>query len=166
MHNTLSSSLVLGATLLLLGTIATEAVGSRTGSTRSASALNPCLHELEGSREALEDQTRPSIARLESAGVAWRQTFGLVQWPRDSVRATADSLVCTHLDSLVSVWMASAEGIALGIARSADWEGIDAVRANPHRYIVSPPLLDHDGLTWNFVVDSVSGHMQFFSGTW
>jgi hypothetical protein len=159
MHNTLSSSLVLGATLLLLGTIATEAVGSRTGSTRSASALNPCLHELEGSREALEDQSRPSMERLTSAG--WRQKFGLVQWPRDSVRATTDSVVCSHLDSLLSVWMASSEAESLGVSRGEHWPGINVVRVNPHRYIVSPPLFIPGGFMWGFIIDSVSGQVQF-----
>lgn len=166
MHKTLGPYLVLGALLPLLATIANEAVGSRTGSTRDAYALNPCLHELEGSREALEDQYRPAIARLDSAVIAWRERFDLAQWPRDSVRATTDSIVCTHLDSLLSAWMASSAAESLGVSRGEHWPGINAVRVNPHRYIVSPPLFDAENFKWSFLMDSVSGQVRFYRTTW
>lgn len=166
MHTTIRPSLVLGALLVLLVSIADVAVGRHAVTARGAIAMNPCLHELEGSREALEDQSRPSIERLDAAVVAWRQAYGLVQWPRDSVRATTDSAVCVHLDSLLSVWMASSDADSEGVSRGEHWPGIDAIRVNPHRYIVSPPLFDADGMKWKFVIDSVSGQVQFYRTTW
>jgi hypothetical protein len=35
------------------------------------------------------------------------------------------------------------------------------VRANPHRYLVAPPAVS-GGWQWKFVIDSVSGQVQFY----
>ena len=122
---------------------------------------NPCLHDMEGHRELLEDVTRSFITSTSSASADWRATHGFAVWPRDSVQATTDSVVCTHVDSLLSAWMATPEAIAKNVARGGHWPGISVVRANPHRYMVSPPILA-DGFRWRFVVDSVSGLVQFY----
>ncbi len=107
-------------------------------------------------RAIVREGTGPKIATM-------RDALGLSVWPLDSVVATTDSLVCTHLDSLISVWLASPAGA--GVTRQSWWTKNVVARANPGRYWVSTTE-SPTGVYYNFVVDSVGGEVKFFSSAY
>lgn len=130
------------------------------------SVVNPNIHTYEGTEDRLLYTARPFVSESTPGIVGWRSDFGIDQWPADSVVATADSAVCAHLDSLVAAWIKTPAAVTLGVNRDSLWPGISAVRINPHRYLVSPPLLVEKEFVLYFVVDSLGGGVQFFRTKW
>jgi hypothetical protein len=151
--------------LMSIGIVATNAA-PRSNALLMPVVVNPCTHAYEGTEDRVLDNGRYFVSRTEPGVVGWRSRYGIVQWPVDSVVATADSAVCSHLDSLIAAWIASPAASTLGVSRDSSWPGISAVRINPHRYLVSPPLLLEEQWVWYFVVDSVSGGVQHYSTKW
>ncbi len=101
----------------------------------------------------------------DSSSVEFRTFLSLQQWPADSIAATSDSVVCTHVDSLIAVWHATPAGIASGVLRNSYWGPTAVVRINPGKYYVWPGLVDAEGFEFNFIVDSVGGDVRFWRGT-
>lgn len=124
-----------------------------------ATVVNPC--------SGVPEQTR-YLAKGLALDIATdslyhqsRTRLGIGVWERDSVVATSDSVVCTHLDSLISLWLATPAADSLGVERVSWWTNMSAVRVNPGKYFVRPTILVDDA-TYNFVVDSVRGQVRFF----
>ncbi len=125
---------------------------------------NPCEGVLEGNLELAVSRSGSLASETDSLTVEFRAELGLQQWPEDSVVATADSLLCAHVDSLIGVWHATPAGTASGVVRNAYWGPTAVVRINPAEYYVSPGLVDNEGRDYNFIVDSVGGGVHFWKG--
>lgn len=130
---------------------------------------NPCLHGRDGYQRTVLDNARGFAADEdgdddEPAAAENRAELGLVWWPSDSVHATTDSTVCSHLESLIAIWPSGAEAQSKNATRHLAWPGISVARLNPHKYLVAPPFHESDSAMQFFVVDSVSGSVQFRRG--
>ncbi|MCU0615503.1 MAG: hypothetical protein MUD17_00210 [Gemmatimonadaceae bacterium] len=162
------ATLIVCAGIAALGTSLTER--AREVEPRAAhAATNPCLHGREGYQQNVIE-TAESLAADEDAdgdepvAAERRAELGLAWWPIDSVHATTDSTVCSHIDSLIRVWQAGTEAQSKNATRDGAWPGISVARLNPHKYLATPPFHDGNGARWRFVVDSVSGSVRFYRG--
>jgi hypothetical protein len=126
------------------------------------SLANPCTGIAGGNLELAVSRAGFMASDPDSSSVEFRTVLGIQQWPEDSIAATSDSLVCTHLDSLIAVWHATAAGSASGVLRNSYWGPTAVVRINPGKYYVWPGLVDDEGFEFNFVVDSVGGDVRFW----
>jgi hypothetical protein len=166
MLKTLTSLPSIGVVALLSLGIVAATESPRIAANELFRVVNPCSHTYEGTEERLLYTARPFVSESAPGIIGWRSRYGIDQWPADSVVATADSAVGAHLDSLVAAWIETPAAATLGVNRDSLWPGISAVRINPYRYLVSPPLLVEKEWVLYFVVDSLGGGVQFFRTKW
>lgn len=124
-------------------------------------ASNPCAGIDQVRLDRVSSDARSYLSGSDSISHAFRDDLGLALWPQDSVLTTTDAALCTHLDSLISVWLAGSTADSLAVQRVSWWTHIAVARINPGKYLAVPPILVNE-LTYNFVVDSVSGNVRFF----
>lgn len=158
MRATVVSCVVLASTVAALTATASGSAHGVDRSTRARFAQNPCA--------GADSSEMPVVLNAASSWVVGsytdsidRASYGLTSWPEDSVVITTDSIVCSHVDSLISLWLASPA--AGDVVRGPYWTTLTVARINPSKYYAQPAVLTN-GYEYNFIVDSVTGQVQFY----
>lgn len=161
MRTSLSVPLVRGLSLCLLAIVWLMASAARRSPGRDVSRIaNLCAQADETTIEYATDKAKNIASDPDSGYLEMRAEYGLIAWPEDSVVATTDSIVCSHIDSLLGEWLGSPQGVASGLLRN--WGPLLVIaRLNPGRYYVWPGI-GEGGWAYNFIVDSVGGSVDYY----
>lgn len=159
MRPTMNRVRLLGSTVLAVYLVVASQSADARGTFDAPVTGNPCVNISLQKRDLTAGYAKDFAT--DSLYVDLRAKLALSVWIEDSVVATLDSVVCTHVDSLISVWLATPAADSLNVVRPSYWTNLAVVRINPGKYFAKPPI-EVDYAAYNFVVDSVSGNVRFF----
>ncbi len=159
MRATINRVWLLGGTVIAMCFVASSQSVDARGPRDARVSGNPCASISLQKRDLTAGYAKDFAT--DSLYGDLRAELALSVWIEDSVAATVDSVVCTHVDSLISVWLATPAADSLNVVRPSYWTSLAVVRINPGKYFAKPPI-EVDYAAYNFVVDSVSGNVRFF----